>query len=91
MSKEITRRSVLLECLDIMRENLRICSVNYEARMPKEGMEEQFDEYEQKCAVLRDLIQAYESEPVRAAIAEWQIRLMNGEKPGMEDLRRPET
>ena len=86
MSKEITRRSVLLECLDIMRENLRICSVNYEARMPKEGMAEQFDEYEQKCAVLRELIQAYESEPVRAAIAEWQIRLMKGEKPNMKDL-----
>lgn len=91
MSKEITRRSVLLECLKIMRLNLGICSKNYEGRQPKEGMEEKFDEYEQKCAVLRDLIQAYESEPVRAAIAEWQTRLMNGEKPGMEDMRRPET
>ena len=91
MSKEITRRSVLLECLKIMRLNLGICSKNYEGRQPKEGMEEKFDEYEQKCAMLRDMIQAYEREPVRAAIAEWQIRLMNGEKPGMEDLRRPET
>lgn len=91
MSKEITRRSVLLECLKIMRLNLGICSKNYEGRQPREGMEEKFDEYEQKCAVLRDLIQAYESEPVRAAIAEWQTRLMNGEKPGMEDMRRPET
>jgi len=84
MNKEITRRSVLLECLDIMRQSLRICSVNYEARMPKEGMEEQFNAFEKKCAILRDLIQAYESEPVRAALAEWQIRLMNGEKPEMD-------
>lgn len=89
MNKEITRRSVLLECLDIMRQSLKICSVNYEARMPKEGMEEQFDELEKKCEILRDLIQAYESEPVRAALAEWQIRLMKGEKPTTKDLEEP--
>ncbi len=91
MTEEITRRSVLLECLELMRHRLRICSKNYDERLPKEGMEEQFDENEKKCRILRELIQAYESEPVRAAIAEWQIRLMNGEKPGMEDMRRPET
>jgi hypothetical protein len=57
--------------------------------MPKEGMAEQFDEYEQKCAVLRELIQAYESEPVRAALADWQVRLMKGEKPNTKDLEAP--
>lgn len=89
MSQEITRRSVLLECLDIMRQNLRICSKEYNMRIAKEGMEEQFDAFEKKCEILRDLIRAYESEPVRAALADWQIRLMKGEEPDTKDLEAP--
>ena len=58
--------------------------------LPKEGMEEQFYELEKKCGILRELIQAYESEPVRAALAEWQSRLMKGEKPDMKDLEEKE-
>ena len=53
-------------------------------------MEEQFYELEKKCGILRELIQAYESEPVRAALAEWQSRLMKGEKPDMKDLEEKE-
>jgi hypothetical protein len=33
------------------------------------------------------MIQALESEPVRAALAEWQVRLMEGEKPTLEELK----
>ena len=89
MSQEITKKSVLLECLDIMRQNMKICSKNFDMRLPKEGLEEQFYTFEKKCDVLRELIHAYDSEPVRAAIAEWQIRLMKGEKPNTKDLEEP--
>ena len=80
MATEITRKSVLLDCLEIMRENLRICSKKYDKLEPEEGMEEMWNLFREKCRILQELIQAYESEPVRAAIAGWQKDVMNGKR-----------
>lgn len=68
---------------------MRMASKNKMGFEALEGLEDEFDERQKKCQILRDLIQAYESEPVRKALAEWQIRLMKGEKPNNEDLRAP--
>ena len=76
MDGEITRKSVLLECLEIMREELAICSKHYNGLEPKEGMEEAWEQGRAKVQILRELIQAYEREPVRAALAGWQQEVM---------------
>lgn len=73
---EITRKSVLLECLQIMRREQEICSTNYNGLEPKKGMEEAWEQGRQKIKILEDLIQAYETEPVRKALADWQLDVM---------------
>jgi len=35
-----------------------------------------FEEYDMKCRILREMLQALESEPVRAAMANWQQMVM---------------
>lgn len=91
MDGEITRKSVLIECLQIMREELDICSKKYNGLEPKEGMEEAWQQARQKVQILQELIQAYDSEPVRAALANWQREVMEkGPKPlNIEDLIMP--
>ena len=69
---EITRKSVLLECLSIMREEQRICSKNYNCLEPAKGMEEAWKQGRRKIAILQEMIQALDSEPVLRAIAGWQ-------------------
>lgn len=86
MEEKITRRNVLLECLDMMRMRLSVVSVNRQGRIPIRGYEDEFMRRQQKCRVIQDMIQALESEPVRAALANWQIMLMKGEKPTTNDL-----
>ena len=72
MTGEITRKSVLIECLQIMREELNICSSKYNGLEPKKGMEEAWEQAREKVKILEDLIHAYDSEPVRRALAGWQ-------------------
>ena len=69
---EITRKSVLLECLSIMREEQRICSRNYNCLEPAKGMEQAWEQGRRKIAILQEMIQALDSEPVLRAIAGWQ-------------------
>lgn len=73
---EINRRSVLIECLAIMREELQICSKNWNGLEPKEGMEEAWQQGRQKIEILKDMIQSLSSEPVRRALADWQKDVM---------------
>ncbi|MBP5727054.1 MAG: hypothetical protein J6Y48_08260 [Clostridia bacterium] len=73
---EINRISVLQECLSIMREELQICSKNWNGLEPKEGMEEAWQQGRQKIEILKDMIQALKCEPVRMALADWQKDLM---------------
>ena len=84
MDGEITRKSVLTECLSIMRQELAICSTNFNGLEPKKGMEEAWDQCRRKVEILKDLIHAYDSEQVRAALAGWQINVMkNGPEKQM--------
>lgn len=73
---EINKRSVLIECLAIMREELQICSKNWNGLEPKEGMEEAWQQGRQKIEILKDMIQSLQSEPVRAALSDWQKDVM---------------
>ena len=73
---EINRKSVLLECLSIMREELSICSTNYNGLEPKKGMEEAWQQGRKKVEILQELIHAYDNEQVRSALADWQKELM---------------
>ena len=72
MAGEITRKSVLIECLQIMREELNICSEGYNGLIPKKGMEEAWEQARVKVKIMEDLIHAYESEQVRQALANRQ-------------------
>ena len=76
MEGEITRKTVLIDCLKIMRKQLAICSKNYNGLEPKDNMEEIWSELRVKVKILEDIIHAFESEPVRKAIANWQIEVM---------------
>lgn len=69
---EITRKSVLLECLSIMREEQRICSKGYNSLEPADGMEEAWEQGRRKITILQEIIQALDSEPVLRAMAGWQ-------------------
>ena len=76
MTGEITRRSVLLECLSIMREELNLCSSKYNGLEPKKGMEEAWAQGREKIQILEEMIQALDSEQVRNVLADWQKDLM---------------
>ena len=79
MSGEITRKSVLLECLSIMRSELKILSRNYNGHEPANGMEEAWNQARKKVTILQDMIHAMESENVRQALADWQMDvIVNG-------------
>ena len=78
---EITRKSVLIECLQIMRQELMMVSKKYDGLEPAERMEEAWEQGRKKIAILEDLIHAYDSEPVRSALAGWQLDIMHNGVP----------
>ena len=82
MAGEITRKSVLLECLEYERGLWKLCSKNYDTLEPMKGMDKEFDEQREKCRILEDLIHAYESEPVKRALATWQQEVEKNGPPG---------
>ena len=84
MTGEITRKSVLLECLEIMKAELAICSKHYNGLEPMKGMEEAWQQGRKKVEILKDLIHAYDSEPVRAALADWQKDVMENGPRALE-------
>lgn len=84
---EITKRNVLLECLGMMEQRRNEMSAGQRGLVPAAGYEDEFFRQQEKCRVLQRLIQAYESEPVRKAVAEWQVRLMEGKRPTLDDLK----
>lgn len=69
---EITKKSVLLECLEYERGLTRLCSVDHEGRIPLHGSEDLFYDQQKKCKIIEELIQALDSEPVRRTLADWQ-------------------
>lgn len=91
--EEITRRSVLLEALEIQEAQLAKCSVEGKKLIPLPGMKDIFRAQLEKCRILREMIQALESEPVRRVMADWQKDEMNGKRVDITMLDRmpPET
>lgn len=87
MERVITRRETLLECLEMMRMRKKVVSVDRKGIIPLPGYEDLFFDRQRKCQIIQELIQANESEPVRRAIAEWQIMLLKGMKPDTNDLK----
>ena len=75
---EITRRSVLLDALAREEAGMAACSRDGKKLEPMTGLEETFKEQAEKCRLLREMIQALESEPVRQSIANWQKDIMAG-------------
>ena len=83
---EITKRSVLLDALGREEATWASCSKNGMKLEPLRGFDEEFDQQREKCRILREMIQALESEPVRKAMANWQKELIEGKGPVMTAL-----
>ena len=82
--REVTRRETLLECLDLMTKIRNGFSQKGYGIVPIERYIELYDEYDQKCEVIRELIRCVESESVKRALADWQKELMQAEKLEMK-------
>ena len=86
MTGEITRKSVLLECLSIMRQKLAAFSKKYDGHEPAKGMEEAWEQARKKVDILQELIHSYDNPQVRAAIADWQKDVMENGAPDVLTL-----
>ena len=73
----ITKRNVLLECLDLMKKLRNSFSTDGWGTAPIPRYIALYQEYDEKCEILREMIQALESEPVRRAMADWQKMVMD--------------
>ena len=69
---EITKRQTLLECLDLMTKFRNSFSHKGMGISAIERYQALYEEYDRKCEILREMIRALESEPVRRALADWQ-------------------
>ena len=65
-----------MDCLEYERGMMKLCSVNYDGRIPMKGMENEFHEKRQMCEILQEMLQALNNEQVRMALADWQKELM---------------
>lgn len=95
MKSSVTRRSVLESALRFRETVVAQSSVNGVGLRARPGMEETFERYQEECRILRELMQALEYEPVKAAIAEflgtteeeplkeWQRDVMDGKRTGL--------
>lgn len=86
--EEITNRSVLAEALLEHEAQMYAYSKGRRGLEPAIGKKHQFETEQKKCDILRKMIRALESEPVRVAIARWQQEEMGGEK--QRELFSPE-
>jgi len=73
---EITRKSVLLECLEYERGIMRLCSKDNQGRLPAEGEEDLFFAQQKKCKILEELIHALDNPQVRGILSDWQRDVM---------------
>lgn len=85
---EITRRSVLLDALGREESAMAACSQDGKKLIPMRGLEEMFEIQSEKCRILREMIQALESEGVRRELAQWQRDVMAGKGVEMTTLDR---
>ncbi len=84
MNGEVTLRSTLLDCLKIKRQQLQMCSRSQNGLEPAKGMEETWDRHRREVKLLEKYIQSLEYEPVRKALADWQIDVMQNGPSAME-------
>ena len=87
-TREITRRSVLIEALEMQEAKLSRVSVNGMKLIPLPGMKDEFRAQMEKTRILREMIQALESEPVRRVMADWQKDVMSGKGVDVRILDR---
>lgn len=78
---EITKRTVLLDALDREERTLADYSINETKIIPRPGFQTAFRAQQEKCRILREMIQALESEPVRRAMADWQQEVIQNGPP----------
>lgn len=92
MTGEINLHSVLFECMQIMREELDICSKKYNGLEPKEGMEEAWQQARIKVQILQNMLHALDNEEVRAALGKWELTVKLAKKEiTAEELLSPEA
>lgn len=82
--REVTLRSTLIDCLQIKRQELGICSKHYNGLEPAKGMEKAWDIHRREVNLLEKYIQSLEYEPVRKALADWQIDVMENGPSALE-------
>jgi len=85
---EVTRRSVLSATLREKEMELKSFSVGFRGLEARRGCEKEFDRYREECRVLRELIQALDYEPVKAAIAEFLGKEEKEEKEWQREIRQ---
>ena len=69
----ITKKSVLIECLEIMKQELAVFSKHYDGLEPARGMEEAWEQGRRKVEILKDLCQSMDSPLVEEAMATWRM------------------
>ena len=80
----VTLRSTLIDCLQIKRQELGICSKRYDGLEPARGLETAWEIHRQEVQILEKHIQSLEYEPVRKALAEWQADVMKNGPSALE-------
>ena len=80
----VTLRSTLIDCLQIKRQELGICSKRYDGLEPAKGMEAAWEVHRREVKLLEKYIQSLEYEPVRKALAEWQADVMENGPSAMD-------
>jgi len=78
MKEEITARSILAETLQRHEMLMRGYSKGGKSLEPAPGFQDDFDIEAKKCRIIRELMQALVSGPVRTGIAKWQQDVMEG-------------
>ena len=96
--QEITLKGMLEDYLLHEVDILMMCSKGEAGIEPKKEFEEEFDEQQEKCRILRELIRAIQNENVKHALQEWrsmdlkdwQKKVMNGKGLTTDDISREE-
>ena len=78
--RTVSRRETLLECLDLMRKIRNGFSQKGYGITPIMRYIELYDEYDQKCEIIREIIRSMESENVQRALADWRKEIMEAQK-----------
>ena len=90
MQGEITRKKTLCYCLENLRQEMKICSKDYKGTEPAHGMVEEWTERRAMITILEEIIHSFDNEKVRAAVASWQIEVMQNGPSALKLDQEPE-